>query len=92
MQVLLKNKLQKSKSYYGKEKAQETEKDFNQDVNCESEVKYQCEHCEYKSKYSFAINRHRRSMHEGIKYECSLCDHKATTQSNLKRHQKNKHR
>ena len=52
---------------------------------------YKCEDCQSKFEHIWVLNRHKKSIHEGIRYECDKCDYMATQQSNLKRHQRNKH-
>ena len=52
---------------------------------------YHCENCNYASKYKHNLNKHVKSIHEGVKYPCSDCDYKATRTDNLKTHRLSKH-
>ena len=53
--------------------------------------KFQCSQCDKLFSHNKVVDRHIRSVHEGVKYACNQCDHQATTQSHLTRHVKRKH-
>ena len=53
--------------------------------------KYQCTHCDYSTTHKGTLNRHEKSIHEGVKLVCSHCDYQAKTQGQLKQHIQSKH-
>ena len=57
----------------------------------ETVISHQCEQCDYKTKYSFDLNKHVKSIHEGVRYPCELCDYKATQKGNLRTHKLKRH-
>ena len=38
-----------------------------------------------------SLDRHKRSVHEGMKYPCGQCEYQATTKENLDRHKRSVH-
>ena len=61
------------------------------DVSSTKDGKYQCQECDYETRWSHALRTHVESKHEGVRYPCDQCDYKATQESNLKKHKKYKH-
>jgi len=55
------------------------------------EKQYHCQQCDYQTKYSHALRKHVKSVHEGVKYPCQQCDNQFTLPSNLLQHIKSKH-
>ena len=53
--------------------------------------KYPCGLCEYQATRKESLNKHERSVHEGIKYPCSQCEYQATSKSNLQKHRRSVH-
>jgi len=45
-----------------------------------------CPKCDKQFTHRGTLNRHIRSIHDGITYPCDQCDHKATTKGSLKQH------
>ena len=62
----------------GKRKRTEDEKN--------SDGKFVCQDCDYKTKHNGHLRRHVESMHEGVRYPCSQCEFKVTQAAKLKRH------
>lgn len=52
---------------------------------------FKCYHCEKSFSQSGTLNRHIKSVHEGIRYQCDFCDYAGTTTTCLKRHLANRH-
>ena len=52
---------------------------------------FKCYHCEKSFSQSGTLNRHIKSVHEGIRYQCDYCDYAGTTTTCLKRHLANRH-
>ena len=50
-----------------------------------------CDKCEYNATYSYWLNRHIKSKHEGVRYSCDKCEYNATNSYWLNRHIKSKH-
>ena len=48
---------------------------------------YQCEKCEKSFADKSSLNKHAKSMHEGIKYNCEKFEKIFYNQRNFKRHQ-----
>ena len=53
--------------------------------------KYECDQCDKTYNSSSEINRHIKSIHDGVKYACEQCDKQFSEQSKLKRHTESKH-
>ena len=51
-----------------------------------SDGKFQCEHCNYATKYKQNLKKHIKSIHECVKYPCNSCDYKATEVNKLDKH------
>ena len=49
-------------------------------------IKFPCQHCDYKATQAGSLKSHIQSIHENIKFPCQQCDYKATKASNLKTH------
>jgi len=56
-----------------------------------SENKYPCDQCNYKATESNNLQRHIKSIHDGVKYPCDQCNYKATASSSLQQHIKSIH-
>ena len=41
---------------------------------------FQCDHCDFKSKYRSSITNHMQSVHDGILFECDQCDFKSKSE------------
>ena len=41
-------------------------------------VKYPCNHCDYKATKKGNLLTHIKSKHEGVRFPCDQCDYKAT--------------
>ena len=54
-------------------------------------IKSQCPHCGNLYSCKRDLNRHIKSVHEGIKYPCNLCDYEANQQISLRSHVKSIH-
>ena len=52
---------------------------------------YECDKCEYRSKYRGDVSSHMKAQHEGIKYSCGMCEYKSGYLSNLNKHTRKKH-
>jgi len=52
---------------------------------------FKCYHCEKSFSQSGTLNRHIKSVHEGIRYQCDYCEYAGTTTTCLKRHLANRH-
>ena len=48
--------------------------------------RFSCEHCNYKATTNGNLDRHVKSIHDGVKYSCEHCDYKASDKGNLKTH------
>ena len=57
----------------------------------QASVKYECDKCDYKAKYSGNLQKHQQSIHDGVKYDCDKCEFKTTQRSNIQRHQHSVH-
>ena len=49
-------------------------------------VKYQCEICEYSTKFLQALNAHTSAIHEKISHQCPHCDFTAAYKTNVQKH------
>ena len=54
-------------------------------------MKYPCGQCEYQATTNGDLDRHRRSVHEGIKYPFQQCEYQATTKGGLDQHRRSVH-
>jgi len=54
-------------------------------------ILYECEQCEYKTKWKQSLKRHIKTVHEGIVYKCEQCEYKANWKQNLVSHIKSVH-
>ena len=54
-------------------------------------MKYPCGKCEYQATTKGSVDRHRKSVHEGIRYPCRQCEYQAATKGNLERHRRSIH-
>ena len=54
-------------------------------------MKYPCGQCEYQATTKGSLDKHRRSVHEGIKYPCGQCEYQATTKGSLDQHRRSVH-
>jgi len=52
---------------------------------------FKCYHCDKSFSQSGTLNRHIKSVHEGIRYQCDYCEYAGTTTTCLKRHLANRH-
>ena len=52
---------------------------------------YSCDECDYKTKKSDHLKRHRMGKHEGVKFQCHQCKREFSTKTNLKTHVQSKH-
>ena len=52
---------------------------------------HQCSACEYKTKSTYNLKEHMKSIHDGERYSCNKCNHKAAGKSNLITHVKTVH-
>ena len=50
-----------------------------------------CDQCEFTTKKSSALKKHKEARHKGIRYPCPQYDYAATTIRNLTLHKKSKH-
>ena len=85
-QVKQENKLQETWSISAKSRAIIPHQPRQIIIEKNNENKYPCEKCDYKAKYSYHLQSHIRSVHEGVKYPCDQCNHIAKTSSNLQQH------
>ena len=56
-----------------------------------NENKYSCDRCNYKASQLSHLQKHIRSIHEGVKFPCNQCNSKFTDPSNLQKHIKSVH-
>ena len=42
-------------------------------------MKYPCGQCEYQTIQKVNLEKHKRSVHEGIKYSCGQCEYQTTS-------------
>ena len=54
-------------------------------------TQYHCNKCDKQFKNSGNLNRHIKSLHDGIKFPCNECGHKATSKQHLGTHIKSVH-
>ena len=47
--------------------------------------------CDYEANYQSSLNKHIKSVHDGVLFACSECDYEVAQKSNLKRHIKREH-
>jgi len=52
---------------------------------------YQCQHCDYKSKFRGNINVHAQSQHEGKRFPCQFCEYESKYNQDLLKHIGRKH-
>ena len=57
----------------------------------QGDVRYECEHCDYKAKLKHHLTIHTQATHEGVRFPCNLCSYKATRIANLSSHKKHRH-
>ena len=60
--------------------------DISMDVS-----KFQCDECQYSTKYKSNLKKHIKSVHEHVKLSCNKCDYQCSDSSNLEKHRRNKH-
>ena len=53
--------------------------------------KFQCDECNYSTKYKSNLTKHTKSLHELVKFPCTSCDYQCSDSSNLDKHRRNKH-
>ena len=53
--------------------------------------KFCCDECDYKTKFSGDLKKHKLGKHEGVKFKCDQCDREFSQKSNLLRHIHCKH-
>ena len=56
------------------------------EINNHEDVRYSCDQCDFKSKWTQSLKRHLDSVHGDVRYTCEQCDYKATQTHSLKRH------
>ena len=49
-------------------------------------MKGYCDKCDKQFSNQFSLDRHLKSVHEGVKYPCDQCNHKATLKDSLQKH------
>ena len=49
-------------------------------------MKYPRGQCDYQATTKGDLDKHRRSVHEGIKYPCGQCEYQATQKGNRDKH------
>ena len=54
--------------------------------NTSCEKKFQCDMCDFTTRWKLSIKRHIEEVHKLIKYPCDKCEYQATQVSNLIRH------
>ena len=52
---------------------------------------HSCDECEYKTKYSEHLKKHKLGKHLGVKFKCDQCDKVFSTKSNVQKHKRSKH-
>lgn len=52
---------------------------------------HSCDECEYKTKYSGHLKKHKLGKHLGVKFKCDQCENEFSTRSNVRKHTKSKH-
>ena len=55
------------------------------------DVRFGCEHCQYKANTKQHLKMHTQAIHEGIRIPCDVCSYKATSKPNLLRHKQYYH-
>jgi len=55
-------------------------------------ISYQCEQCDYVSKFRLSLNEHVSSVHENISIKCGFCDYETKYKSDIYTHMKYVHR
>ena len=63
-------------------------KDHVNEIHLKKVLYCSTEGCGFTTLRRQAMDRHRRSVHEGITYDCPHCDYRAKRQDNLKNHMK----
>ena len=58
----------------------------------QDDVRYECEHCEYKAKLKHHLTIHTQATHEGIRFHCNLCSYKGSSPGQVEVHQRVNHR
>ena len=59
----------------------------------DKQSQYACNQCDYQATYSmYDLEKHVKSIHEGVKYSCNQCDKQFKTQSNVARHFQSVHK
>ena len=54
------------------------------EINNHEDVRYSCDQCDFKSKWTRSLKRHLDSLHGDVRYTCEQCDYKATQTHSLK--------
>jgi len=67
--------------------------DVNMTTYSEGQVgnEFECQHCDFKSKYWSKVIQHSIFDHSGCEFTCSFCDYKAYKLATVKTHEYHKH-
>ena len=75
----------------GRTASQVSANDSSTEINDHNKP-YKCKLCDYQTTHKGHLNKHVKSIHEGIKYPCHQCDYKARNPSDLNKHVNSKHK